>query len=321
MTVYRTNGAWGSGLGVNLTAAQVDTNFYELRTDVDGLKNNPLTPNGIASITVAGTAMTVFLDNGKSLGPFPLPVLQFRWRDAWAAATLYAVLDAFKVDNQGIFSVLLAHTSAAAFNAAAVGPAETAGAFVVGRVYLIATIGTTDFTLIGASANTVGVEFTATGAGSGTGTATPKHYHQLIGAGSNAKLDDLSDVTIIAAADNDFIAWNAATGQWTNRTPAQVAALLGNYRLEAPASGATIALTANDTLLILNPAAPIAALTVTMAAGIDKHPVRIATRQRIDALTIAGTGGNSVDWVVNELPARGAIELLYVSTITTWVLI
>ena len=47
-----------------------------------------------------------------------------------------------------------------------------AGSFVVGTEYTIATVGTTNFTLIGASANTVGVIFTATGVGSGTGTAT-----------------------------------------------------------------------------------------------------------------------------------------------------
>jgi hypothetical protein len=42
----------------------------------------------------------------------------------------------------------------------------------VGQRYTIASIGTTDFTLIGASSNTVGVVFVATGAGSGTGTVT-----------------------------------------------------------------------------------------------------------------------------------------------------
>lgn len=48
---------------------------------------------------------------------------------------------------------------------------KTAGAFVVGQEYRIFTIGTTDYTLIGASANTVGLYFTATGVGTGTGTA------------------------------------------------------------------------------------------------------------------------------------------------------
>jgi hypothetical protein len=56
--------------------------------------------------------------------------------------------------------------------ASTVGATVTAGSFVVGTQYTILTVGTTSFTAIGASANTVGVVFTATGVGSGTGTAT-----------------------------------------------------------------------------------------------------------------------------------------------------
>ena len=48
----------------------------------------------------------------------------------------------------------------------------SAGSFVTGTKYKITVIGTTDFTAIGASSNTVGVIFTATGAGSGTGSAS-----------------------------------------------------------------------------------------------------------------------------------------------------
>jgi hypothetical protein len=47
----------------------------------------------------------------------------------------------------------------------------TAGSFVVGQTYRIVSVGTTDFTLIGATSNTPGVHFIATGAGTGTGTA------------------------------------------------------------------------------------------------------------------------------------------------------
>lgn len=67
------------------------------------------------------------------------------------------------------------------------GSTVTAGSFVIGIEYSILTVGTTDFTLIGASANTVGVVFTATGVGTGTGTAqitvwtsaTPATINQL----------------------------------------------------------------------------------------------------------------------------------------------
>ncbi len=50
--------------------------------------------------------------------------------------------------------------------------ANNAGSFVVGRAYTITSVGTTDFTAIGASENTVGTVFTATGVGAGTGKAS-----------------------------------------------------------------------------------------------------------------------------------------------------
>lgn len=52
------------------------------------------------------------------------------------------------------------------------GTAITAGSFVVGVQYEIATIGTTDWVSIGAETASIGVRFIATGSGSGTGTAT-----------------------------------------------------------------------------------------------------------------------------------------------------
>ena len=48
----------------------------------------------------------------------------------------------------------------------------SAGNFIIGKFYKIVSIGSTDFTAIGASANTVGLEFTATGVGSGDGVAS-----------------------------------------------------------------------------------------------------------------------------------------------------
>jgi hypothetical protein len=51
------------------------------------------------------------------------------------------------------------------------GNSTNAGSFVVGKTYLITFVGTTAFTSIGATSNTVGIYFTATGVGSGTGTA------------------------------------------------------------------------------------------------------------------------------------------------------
>jgi len=60
------------------------------------------------------------------------------------------------------------------------GTSVSAGSFVIGSTYIITVVGTTSFTGIGASANTVGIVFIATGVGSGTGTAN------LIGTFSTA---------------------------------------------------------------------------------------------------------------------------------------
>jgi hypothetical protein len=60
----------------------------------------------------------------------------------------------------------------------------TAGSFVVGKTYVINSIGNTNFTLIGAASNTIGVVFTATGVGTGTGTAVQNTYNNLISIGS-----------------------------------------------------------------------------------------------------------------------------------------
>jgi hypothetical protein len=64
-----------------------------------------------------------------------------------------------------------------------------AGYFIIGKSYTITTVGTTNWTAIGAASNTVGVSFTATGQGSGTGQAstayswsTPQVQYQVADA-------------------------------------------------------------------------------------------------------------------------------------------
>jgi len=58
------------------------------------------------------------------------------------------------------------------------GASYTAGTFVVGRTYQITSIGTTNFVACGATANTVGLIFKATGSGSGSGTAVQTSTNQ-----------------------------------------------------------------------------------------------------------------------------------------------
>lgn len=51
-------------------------------------------------------------------------------------------------------------------------PSVASGSFIVGQIYKILSLGTTDFTQIGASVNALGVAFQATGVGTGSGAAT-----------------------------------------------------------------------------------------------------------------------------------------------------
>lgn len=113
---FRTLGPWGAGKGANLQPSEVDDNFWNLAQAIIALENNPSLPNGISSITVSGTQMTIVLSDGTTLGPYTLPVLTFRWRDEWQPLTSYAVLDVFKVTDVGIFMVQIGHTSGATFD-------------------------------------------------------------------------------------------------------------------------------------------------------------------------------------------------------------
>jgi hypothetical protein len=65
-------------------------------------------------------------------------------------------------------------------------PIVNAGSFIIGKTYKIVSPGTTDFTLINASANAANTVFTATGAGTGTGTA--ERIGQITGKWASATL-------------------------------------------------------------------------------------------------------------------------------------
>lgn len=112
---YRTAGDWGAGKGGNLTPAEVDGNFYDLAQQIAGLELGP-TPAEIDTISVVGNQMTITLDDARSFGPYTIPTAAFRWRGAWAAATPYLVNDLVTVAGQGVFLVLVAHTSDSTFD-------------------------------------------------------------------------------------------------------------------------------------------------------------------------------------------------------------
>jgi hypothetical protein len=113
--------------------------------------------------------------------------------------------------------------------------ATTAGSFVAGQPYTIITIGTTDFTQIGAASNTIGLVFTATGPGAGTGAAAAQGIENntalgygtgggivyginnaILGANVNGLAAGLSDAIILATGDGTIHADynNTNAGAW-----------------------------------------------------------------------------------------------------------
>jgi hypothetical protein len=76
--------------------------------------------------------------------------------------------------NPSIYEIIVGGTLTGA-SWLPVGNTQVAGTLVTGIRYKIVSVGSTDFTLIGAASNTVGISFVATGAGSGTGIVTPEN--------------------------------------------------------------------------------------------------------------------------------------------------
>jgi hypothetical protein len=107
------------------------------------------------------------------------PIISIRPSDTFQGMTNRAHIDIEDYwltasSNGSIYEVIIGGTLTGA-SWLPVGNPVTAGAFIVGVRYKILTVGTTDYTLIGASASTIGVSFVATGVGAGTGTAVPEN--------------------------------------------------------------------------------------------------------------------------------------------------
>ena len=199
-------------------------------------------------------------------------------------------------------------------------PVVTAGSFVIATAYTIVTVGTTNFVAIGASANTVGVVFTATGAGSGTGTAstnvdatntalgygagstiTTGTKNTIIGAysGNQGGLDIRTASNYVVLSDGDGnprAYWNGANATFggsltlsTSVIGGATMAVFNTVSTTVNAFGAATALNigaATGTLTVANTTLAAKAITATTRATINS-PVttsgRLVVRQNSDA--------------------------------------
>jgi len=114
--IYRTDGAWGTGQGSNLAPAQVDGNFYDIDTRVTSIEDNPVEPVVPIAINIEGSAFTMGLSNGDTIGPIAITMPMPTWRGDWNPGVAYNELDFFIAPDGGLGAVMIPHTSAATFD-------------------------------------------------------------------------------------------------------------------------------------------------------------------------------------------------------------
>jgi hypothetical protein len=90
----------------------------------------------------------------------------------------------------------------------------TAGAFIIGHKYTITSVGNTNFTAIGASGNTVGVVFTATGVGSGTGQAKSTLFYDTTSSTTRV-VAYVNGIKQVYGSGRDFVATTGTSVAFT----------------------------------------------------------------------------------------------------------
>ena len=91
----------------------------------------------------------------------------------------------------------------------------TTGDFISGRLYEITAVGNTDFTLIGASSNAVGVQFTATDVGGGTTGKAKEVLFYATGGTQNIEVY-VNGVKAVEGASNDYVATTGTSVTFTS---------------------------------------------------------------------------------------------------------
>jgi len=145
----------------NNTASNMST------IELDSCKMYMLTTSSFAG-TISGIWENMFLTNNNmpstSINPLTTSISPSALNTI--GRKLIETLDSYSSKNDAVSAGL--PTGAKFINKNDI----IAGNFVIGVEYKILTVGTTDYTTIGATSNTIGLYFTATGIGSGSGVAS-----------------------------------------------------------------------------------------------------------------------------------------------------
>lgn len=198
-----------------------------------------------------------------------------------------------------------------------------AGNFVVGNIYTIKTLGTTDFTMIGAASNAVGIKFTATGVGDPltTGKASLKTASHQLGWYDHipveapvisASIDPMTGNYNIVIDTTDEVVFN-----FTN-TVQKIKAFVNNVEFSTDTIGSNCTnftkapdfpIAGQATITIVSPSPPIINIANTVSAlwlETGRYAVPYHQGSRITVDEVEQTFGN--DYIVDK--SRSFIQFL-----------
>jgi hypothetical protein len=221
MIIYRTTGPWGPGVGANLTAPQVDGNFYDLSQRVQFIELNPVRPVEIASFTAFGNQLYINMSDGGVQGPITLPEVRWFFRGNWAPGIVYNVDDVVVGTDNAVYLVVRQHTSAAVFD-----PNANDGA---GHTYYSLLLRVPAATLpTGGSPGSVLTKNTASNYDvvwlpppappGGTGGQVLQKNSEVDGdaAWGDLVFDDLIDVVFDNPIHGEYLRWDGELQRWVN---------------------------------------------------------------------------------------------------------
>lgn len=106
---------WGPGQGSDLSATEIDVNFWVLLTAVQAVQAQVSEGGaGIDHFVIAGDQLFVHLTNHFVLGPYTLPQAQWNFTGEWSPRRAYHTFDVFTEDH-AVYLVLRDHISNSLF--------------------------------------------------------------------------------------------------------------------------------------------------------------------------------------------------------------
>ena len=298
--LFETTAAATLALGtVGYAAATFAINFV-----VSGIVARVFSMDGSANSSV---------DNGvrQQVAPATTNSLPIVYGDAYLGGTF---VDAVLTTDQKVMYYVMAISSISPNGQFLYNRSTTvnAGSFAVGTIYTITTVGTTNFTLIGASANTVGVTFICTGVGSGTGTATKGNFYY----GDRIVTFDATDPTkVVSLTDGAGNVDGKISGNlYINLYTSNDAGVITNVTGTAPSTfmgGADIAtaLRWTGTRQMNGLAFAIAKLTYSVEAGTTQlQPITFNVSHYLNNTGAAKPGDVWFDYIGNETYGGGMLN-------------